>query len=304
MKLNNILRPEISPEPCRLLCFVLVAMLVSGCSIIPRDCRSAVVLPLSPGEKGEVKVDLASKCNRSGILLDESASYWFEAEAIGLLEDGSITCNPPGYKDVGADCYKPLGPEGYLADELPWWRAMFWLAAPFRPMNDKNSRWLEAVGRVVGNDGDYFSLVKHSSGDRAYQPSSTGELLVLANDFPWLGRYTNNRGTLKVTVHRCDRTARKPSPSTQAGTATHYRQQGDAASLRSVAAALKPGMQRNAVVQLLGPPAYSPSDNQDYYPTKLRDKNGFTLVLVVNYHAAGTAEAGTIDWFFLDYIGE
>lgn len=186
----------------RLLFVVLVALLFAGCSIIPRDCRSAVVLPLCPGEQGEFEVDLASKCNRSGIRLDEKSSYWFEVEAIGLLEDRPVICNPPGYKNVGADCCKPLGPEGYLADELPWCRrVIFRFAEPFRPMNDKDSRWLETVGRVAGDEGGDFSLVKYSSGDRAYQPSTTGELLVLANDFPWFGRYANNRGTLRVTVH-------------------------------------------------------------------------------------------------------
>lgn len=100
------------------------------------------------------------------------------------------------------------------------------------------------------------------------------------------------------------RTAPEPFPSAQADTAAHYRQHGDAASQRSVAAGFKPGMHRDAIVQLLGPPAYSPSDNQDYYPTELLDENGSTLVLVVNYHATGTAEADMIEWFFLDYIGE
>lgn len=96
----------------------------------------------------------------------------------------------------------------------------------------------------------------------------------------------------------------EPLPLAQTDAAAHYRQQGDAVSLRSVTADLKLGMQRKAIVQLLGLPVYSPTDNQDYYPTDLRDENGFTLVLVVNYHAGGTAEAGTLEWFFLDYIGE
>lgn len=97
---------------------------------------------------------------------------------------------------------------------------------------------------------------------------------------------------------------REPMPLAQTDAATHYRQHGDAASLRRFTADLKLGMQRKAIVRLLGPPVYSPTDNQDYYPTELRDENGFTLVLVVNYHAEGTAEAGTLEWFFLDYIGE
>lgn len=92
--------------------------------------------------------------------------------------------------------------------------------------------------------------------------------------------------------------------SPQTAAADHYRQHGDAASLRNVAAILQPGMHREAVVRLLGPPVYSPTDNQDYYPTELQNDIGFTLVLVVNYHSAGTAQAGTIEWFFLDYIGE
>lgn len=93
-------------------------------------------------------------------------------------------------------------------------------------------------------------------------------------------------------------------PQPAMSSAVHYRQHGDAASLRRVAAELKPGIHRSTIVQLLGPPVYSPLDNQDYYPTELRDENGFTLVLVVNYHAEGTAQAGTVDWLFLDYIGE
>ena len=100
------------------------------------------------------------------------------------------------------------------------------------------------------------------------------------------------------------RTSTRPTQSTQIDAAANYRQHGDAASLRSVAAELKPGMPRSDVVQLLGPAAYSPTDNQDYYPTELRDQNGSTLVLVVNYHPEGTAKAGTLEWFFVDYIGE
>lgn len=110
--------------------------------------------------------------------------------------------------------------------------------------------------------------------------------------------------TLLLSSCSSNQAMRKPLTSHQTSASAHYQQHGDAASLRSVVADLKPGMQRNAVVQLLGPPAYSPSDNQDYYPTELQNENGSTLVLVVNYHAAGTAEAGTIEWFFLDYIGE
>ncbi|HSH12556.1 MAG TPA: hypothetical protein VLA15_02370, partial [Desulfurivibrionaceae bacterium] len=78
-------------------------------------------------------------------------------------------------KDVGADCCKSLGPEGYLADELSWWRrVIFRLAAPFRPMNEKNSRWLETVGRVAGDEGGYFPLVKYNFEERPYRPSTTG----------------------------------------------------------------------------------------------------------------------------------
>lgn len=100
------------------------------------------------------------------------------------------------------------------------------------------------------------------------------------------------------------RTAPEPFPAAQADAAAHYRQHGDAASLRRVAADLKQGMQRSAVVQLLGPAAYSPTGNQDYYPTELRDQNGSTMVLVVNYHPESTAKPGTLEWFFVDYIGE
>lgn len=100
------------------------------------------------------------------------------------------------------------------------------------------------------------------------------------------------------------RAPREASPPSQTAAADHYRQHGDASSLRSVAADIKPGMHRDTIVRLLGPPAYSPSDNQDYYPTELRNESGLTLVLVVNYHAEGTAQAGTIEWYTLDYIGE
>ena len=111
---------------------------------------------------------------------------------------------------------------------------------------------------------------------------------------------------LILQLTSCSSCRRIPEPvaTPLAAPAAHYRQHGDAVSLRSIAADLKPGMQRDTIVHLLGPPAYSPTDNQDYYPTELRNENGQTLVLVVNYHAKGTAQAGTIDWFFLDYIGE
>jgi len=111
---------------------------------------------------------------------------------------------------------------------------------------------------------------------------------------------------LILQLTSCSRYGKIPDPVAPplAAPAAHYRQHGDAASLRSIAADLKPGMHRDTIVQHLGPPAYSPTDNQDYYPTELRNENGYTLVLVVNYHTAGTAEAGTIEWFFLDYIGE
>jgi len=97
---------------------------------------------------------------------------------------------------------------------------------------------------------------------------------------------------------------REPLTSPQTVAAAHYRQHGDANTLRRLAADLKPGMQRSVLMQLLGPPAYSPGDNQDYYPTELKNENGLTLTLVINYHAVGAAEAGTIEWFFLDYIGK
>ena len=109
---------------------------------------------------------------------------------------------------------------------------------------------------------------------------------------------------LQLTSCSSHRSIPEPVATPLAAPASHYRQHGDADSLRSVAADLKPGMQRDTIVHLLGPPAYSPTDSQDYYPTELRNENGHALVLVVNYHAEGTAAAGTVDWFFLDYIGE
>lgn len=186
-----------------LLLIATATLQLGGCSIIPHDCRSASVLPLATGEPRKFKVDLASKCNRSGIFLEKDVSYWFKIDAIGLLEDGSIVCSPPGYKDIGSDCCEPISFEGYLATELPsYLKIILGLAAPFRPMNDKRSRWLETIGYIDGNEGSYFSLVNHNSGDRAYRSSTAGELLVLVNDFPWFGRYANNHGTLLVTVHR------------------------------------------------------------------------------------------------------
>lgn len=110
-----------------------------------------------------------------------------------------------------------------------------------------------------------------------------------------------------LTLNGCSslRTTTESIPSTHIdAAATHYRQHGDAASLRRVVAELKPGMQKSTIIQLLGPPVYSPLDNQDYYPTEVRHENGYTLVLVVNYHQEGAAKAGTLEWFFLDYIGE
>lgn len=109
---------------------------------------------------------------------------------------------------------------------------------------------------------------------------------------------------LLLTSCSSSRTTAETLPAVQVDAASHYRQHGDAASLRRAAAELKPGMPRSAVVQFLGQAAYSPTDNQDYYPSELRDENGSTLVLVVNYHPEGTAKAGTLEWFFVDYIGE
>ena len=94
------------------------------------------------------------------------------------------------------------------------------------------------------------------------------------------------------------------APAVPPAVAAHYRQQGDAASLRALLPLLVPGMPRSEVQRLLGPPAYSPTEEQDYYPTELQDEHRFTLTLVVNYHPQGSSQAGTLAWFFIDYIGE
>lgn len=178
---------------------VVLVLPLCGCTAAPRASLSSATM----AQEGAFALDPTSKHNRSGIWLETGAAYWFEITVTETLHDGRVICTPPFYLDDGANCRQPIGPEGFLADGLPWLpRLAMWMAAPFRPMNEKNSRWLEAVGRIDAEDGAYFSLAKHCSKQFPYRATVSGELVALVNDFPWLGRYANNRGRLRVEVHR------------------------------------------------------------------------------------------------------
>jgi len=189
------------PKLCSLALLAAV-MLLSGCSakFIKECCVSPEPVRLRNNENKDFIVDLKKKCNPSGIILEEGHRYSFRVEALTRLADGRIKCLPPKYDADGDEC-RPVRPDGFSANSLPWFpRLVLGAAQRFRPIGSAESNWLEVVGTVGHGNKEFFQVIKYIAGTSPYEAKETGEFYALANDYPWLGRYANNIGILRVTV--------------------------------------------------------------------------------------------------------
>jgi hypothetical protein len=185
---------------------LIVALILSGCSprFIHDCCRTANPVQLQPGKTHEFVVDYKSKCNASGVILMEKQRYSFTVEPLSKLEDGIVKCLPPDF--AGKEQCKPIGLDGFKADSLSWFkRFVLWLSEGKRPCDGTDAGWLQLVGTVGHGNKEFFPLSRHVLDDHPYEAKETGEFYALANDYPWLERYRNNVGIVKITVKRVEK---------------------------------------------------------------------------------------------------
>ena len=182
--------------------YLITVILLSGCStaFIHDCCGSINPITLPTKGNSEFVVDLKRKCNPSGVILEAGKRYSFQVYTLSRIADGRIKCLPPDYDAKGDNC-KPIGPDGYQTDLLPWYmRFVMSFGDSSRPLDTPDARWLEIVGTVGHGNKDFFPVTRYHSKEVPYKAQETGEFFVLANDYPWLGRYANNVGMVRVTV--------------------------------------------------------------------------------------------------------
>lgn len=180
---------------------IVFSLLISGCCCPPRyvkDCPMSEKL-VDVGEKGTtVRVLMNQKCNATGIRINEGDFYSFSTTTIAPIADGPIKCLRVEYKNEN-DCDDKIQPSGFTTRELPFLvKAVMWLGHRSRPLSDGS--WLEVVGTVGRDDKDFFGVTRHPDGGEPYEASTTGELFLLANDYPYGDHYLNNEGEVLVTV--------------------------------------------------------------------------------------------------------
>lgn len=178
-------------------CFCLsILILIGGCHgrFVKSDCMSDSPKPLNISEYHEFKVITKSKCNSSGILIEEGSLYTFDISVLERIEDGRIKYNP-AYNNMSV----PLGPDGFDAKHLKWYeRLIMAMGQPFRPIGSSNVNWFELIG-VIGQDNEeYFSLFKYSRTGAFFRSPRSGELFCFVNDFPM--KYCNNEGSFSIKV--------------------------------------------------------------------------------------------------------
>ena len=146
------------------------------------------LVTLDPGQSKAFFVNYEKKCNASGIKLEPTKIYRFsDFSVVSPLIDGSI--------DSDRRTGQPLGLKGWNTFQLSWftWPGLI-VGGWFRPL--PSADWYELIGKV--GDGAFFSLADQYM--KEYSPKQEGELLALANDFPWFGRYENNQGRVRLTA--------------------------------------------------------------------------------------------------------
>lgn len=140
--------------------------------------------PLSIGSSQTIYVYANQKYNRSQVLLEAEAEYFFTIEKGQIWFDASIDCDENGWDRSTQD----LGLKEIFIK----------LSEGKRRLPDAN--WFELIGAVGKNDDHLFRATTFTSIGNLYTPPVEGELFLFANDMN--DRYGNNRGRLKVIVTR------------------------------------------------------------------------------------------------------
>jgi hypothetical protein len=178
------------------------AVLLCGCSarFVDTGCSKVRPVDLPFGNTASFQVDLKQKCNPSGIMLEANRHYRFNVTPLNPLADAMIKCLPPDYS-CSAPNSVPLTPDGYKADQLPWYlRFILWLGESSRPYDGEGANWLQLVGTVGYSNVEFFPITWYTSESKQFIAKENGELFALANDYPWFWRYCNNEGVVKVSV--------------------------------------------------------------------------------------------------------
>lgn len=140
--------------------------------------------PLNPGNSQTVYVQANLKYNRSQILAEEGASYYFTIEPDQKWFDASIACDEKGWDRK--------------TQELGLKEIFIKLSEGKRRM--PNAKWFELIGAIGANDDHLFQPNHHTSLEEFFSPRVTGELFFFANDLDRF--YSNNRGRIKVIITR------------------------------------------------------------------------------------------------------
>lgn len=209
--------------PSSLQVRVLAQCALTGLGVIGFANCAGTAIVLGPQPKAQFNqsftVDARHPWHQTGLPLIKGESYTITAVESGQYADSSIPCSA-------------AGPKGHLGaawdwlarDARHWWNIAHWVG----PGEVKHLRVLEDATKqeasfltliaAVGMDDSQGNVITIGA-CRTFHAPATGELVLFANDWPGLKRaqcyfnsqgelqsksYRNNKGTLSVTVCRCD----------------------------------------------------------------------------------------------------
>ena len=137
---------------------------------------------LAVGESREFTVFAKHQFNWSGVRVVAGGRYVFEIPDGEKWKDKCIVC----------------GPDGWLSEDLPWYKEEFVELLEGRRRVPK-ANWFELIGSIGDDEDLYFRIGKGGDG-APYDAPEDGELYAFANDLRSM--YGNNAGELSVTVRR------------------------------------------------------------------------------------------------------
>lgn|GEM_PF-6504864 len=181
----------------------LISGFASGCaSFIDEDCATKDPKAVYVGtEEISFEVITNQKCNKSGVYIEKGERYKFTAERISPLVDGGIADNPVSHKPLDVD-----GFNHYKLEKFGH-RAALTFGQPFRPIGSCDANYFEIVCTIGHAKEKFYSIYKGAKNSIAFPQTANkgGELFCLVNDFPYFGRYDNNRGSIEVTVKKLNK---------------------------------------------------------------------------------------------------